>query len=223
MFRFPHDPKLKAKWIKHLYRKPIYKPNKNSRVCSLHFLPEDLTYESVDTKESRKKSRKGPTRYLKYRPGAYPRVHENLPTYFTSLPGPSRTTSASSEARIDKENRDIIKQMEQIEQQDLVKFEDLLKPNYVPQVTGFVVIVHEKKVIFMQLKMDPPTIISCLEISEDMKFTLSLRGSFVNKNHVKHIISAHRDHISKHSEINNILAELKSWSDPSPGKADIFV
>ena len=226
MFRFPHDPVLRARWIKNLHREKEYVPNKDSRVCHLHFLPEDLTYQSIDTKQSRKKVRQGPTKYLKHRPGAYPRIHENLPSYLSLLPGKSRRTTASSEARIANENSEIRRQIEQLEEEDSVSFDDLL--SYVPQVTGFQVLVQDievgsKQVTFLQLKMNPPTILSTLEILETMEFAVSLRGSTVNKKYVKHLISTNSDRISKYSEINNILAELKSWTDCASGMLVLHV
>ena len=62
LFRLTCDPVQKAKWIKNLHRKQVidaYVLNKTSQVCSLHFLQKDLTYESMDSKVSCIKVRKG--------------------------------------------------------------------------------------------------------------------------------------------------------------------
>ena len=93
-FSFPHDHKLREKWIKNCHREN-FTPTKFSRVRSLHFIDKDFA--------ACEKQRK-------LLPTTWPMVHQNLPTYLEKIRPTARTTTSSSSSRLQKENSIILRQ-----------------------------------------------------------------------------------------------------------------
>ena len=81
---FPlHDQQLLQAWLKRLARKDIT-PTKYSKLCSIHFTPEDFVTESND-QSNRPKRKKEYTKLIRRRlkNDAYPTIFTNLPSYYT--------------------------------------------------------------------------------------------------------------------------------------------
>ena len=83
-------------WMKRLARKH-FNPTKYSRLCSLHFKPEDFVVESKDQK-TRRRNKKEDLRLVKRRlqKDAYPSIFEDLPDYFQTNKPPSRPGLSNS-------------------------------------------------------------------------------------------------------------------------------
>ena len=95
---FPlNNPDLCEKWIRANPRDG-FEPSKNSKMCSLHFLPTDFVSDVKDTNKSRLQKRRSesnePARLKKkLRDDAVPSVFLNAPSYHTKQ---GRTTSKCS-------------------------------------------------------------------------------------------------------------------------------
>ena len=85
-YRFPPEPGLRHKWIRNISRSD-QEPNKNSRVCSIHFKDTDFQAERTDKRfNSKKNSGKPRPAELQKRlllQDAVPSIFPNLPKYFT--------------------------------------------------------------------------------------------------------------------------------------------
>ena len=99
-FSFPYDSKLRLKWFLNIHRADLKSVNDitpSMRVCAKHFLPEDF-------QDGLKK---------KLTPGAWPRIHPNLP-HLNKTASTPRRISSTSDTRREKQNEIISKTNEEI-------------------------------------------------------------------------------------------------------------
>ncbi|KAH9383528.1 hypothetical protein HPB48_025100 [Haemaphysalis longicornis] len=83
IFRFPKDEELRQKWIRAIPREN-YLPTENTRVCELHFHPEDITTETSYTDDSTGRTVTAPLPHARLLPGAIPSIFPDCPKYLTS-------------------------------------------------------------------------------------------------------------------------------------------
>ncbi|KAH7986441.1 hypothetical protein HPB51_026667 [Rhipicephalus microplus] len=101
VFRFPHDEELCRKWVRAVPREN-FSPTQYSRVCELHFQPEDIMYETsyVDDRTGRTVTAPLPSSCI--RPGAVPSKFPACPSYF-SKESTSRESPDSKRKRFEAE------------------------------------------------------------------------------------------------------------------------
>ncbi len=91
-FDFPYDPAIRKKWISQCHRKN-FEPTKYSRVCSLHFVLDDIVVKS---------------KCSKLLPSAWPRLHPQLDSRFENPKLSIRATKSSSSSTRPQNQNDII-------------------------------------------------------------------------------------------------------------------
>ena len=75
---------LLCNWLKNIARKN-FKPSKYSKLCSLHFKPDDFIEVSHDSNQRRKRKRDSEHLcYKRLKPGAVPSIFKNIPLYYTN-------------------------------------------------------------------------------------------------------------------------------------------
>ena len=89
---FPlHDKQLLQGWLKRIARKD-FTPTKYSRLCSLHFKPEDFVKESNDQQIRRRKNRSSALLVEKCLKGnVLPSIFKNVPSYYACGDAPHRS------------------------------------------------------------------------------------------------------------------------------------
>jgi len=196
-FDFPFDPALRKKWIDQCHRKD-FQPTKYSRVCSLHFDPEDL----VQTAKLRK-----------LLPSAWPRLHPQLKTRFEK-PASKRTTQlASSSVRLRKENEVLKFKNNKLLNDDYVSnyrdFCSMIGGTKLPN--GFVTVINDCACSFLLIEevTKNPCCVASVLVSDESLLTLFINRKTVLLHHVNHLLSA-KGKISNMTEIANILAYVKS-------------
>ena len=100
--RFPTDGNMMQQWIRNIPRKN-WIPNKNSVVCSLHFLPTDFSTNRLDSNKSCCARRKEFAKKT-FKTEAVPTVFSHLFHYFTIKKTAERTGKSTSAARLEFEN-----------------------------------------------------------------------------------------------------------------------
>ena len=101
---FPlHDQQLLQAWHKRLARKD-FTPTKYSKLCSIHFTPEDFVAESNDQSNRRKRKRES-TKLIRKRlkNDAHLPIFTNSPSYYTYESEPRRSGLSSSTSRHENE------------------------------------------------------------------------------------------------------------------------
>ena len=99
------DEELLCNWLKNIAEKN-FKPSKYSKLCSLHFKPDDFIEVSHDSNQRHK--RKRDSEHLCYRrlkPGAVPSIFKNIPLYYTNKDMPFRSGNALSKTRHDNDQQ----------------------------------------------------------------------------------------------------------------------
>ena len=82
MFQFPlNNEPLLQEWIRRLSQHD-WKPTKHSRICSLHFRPEDIETEQTDSNNRWAKENSDLRIKPRLRKCAVPTIFENFPSYF---------------------------------------------------------------------------------------------------------------------------------------------
>ena len=82
--------------------RPNLNPTRNNGVCELHFKPDDIIRERVDTNENRKKKKNNNLSLVRLRDDAVPSIFPNCPSYLTKDWPPRRSGAATSDARLNK-------------------------------------------------------------------------------------------------------------------------
>ncbi len=112
LFGFPlENPALLKEWMKRLCRKDFC-PNKNTRLCSLHFLDTDIELERRDSNKQRVKSLTSDLQKRRLKAGAIPTVF-NIPAYY-NVPVPDdresslKTSAESRRAEDESRHQDLV-------------------------------------------------------------------------------------------------------------------
>ncbi|KAH8019855.1 hypothetical protein HPB51_022827 [Rhipicephalus microplus] len=101
VFRFPHDEELCRKWVRAVPREN-FSPTQYSRVCELHFQPEDIMYETSYVDDRTGRTVTAPLPSSRIRPGAVPSKFPACPSYF-SKESTSRESPDSKQKRFEVE------------------------------------------------------------------------------------------------------------------------
>ena len=104
VFRFPQDQCLRDKWLRNIHT-ANHTITKHSRVCELHFRPDDFITETEDSHAMRIKNCEKKMLKLKRLKGTtYLSVFPNLPMYLTEKEKPIRGSKLSVSAHAKNQN-----------------------------------------------------------------------------------------------------------------------
>ena len=122
------DEEFLCNWLKNI-AKNNFKPLKFSKLCSLHFKPDDFIEVSHDSNQWRKRKRDSEQLcYRRLKPGAVPPIFKNILLYYTNKDIPLRSGNAFSKTKQDNESAILQKQCENfLESDNLENFHDLLE------------------------------------------------------------------------------------------------
>lgn len=200
-FCFPYDSKLRLKWFLNIHRadlKTVDDITPSMRVCAKHFLPEDF---QDDTKR-------------KLKPGAWPRIHPNLP-HLNKIASTSRQTPSTSENRREKLNEMITKTNEEILSSGIfTTFDEMLREI---SDTSFILPTHYQVVkgmnyvtfLFITAISENPVHRASIIISKDLKFSVFVEKKHLPKKQFNHLLEI-ENQVSSSVEISNLLAFVKS-------------
>lgn len=190
------------------------KINSATRICSLHFHPECISWTSSDSNLRRTKE---PRRKPRLVGGSIPTVFPNCPKYLSSGPTPSRSVTTSAEARwshsIPKPEVEVLEMLEKNEK--LESLEDISKMRWKScsfrhESDRFLIFLHN---------LEETRILGSLIINSDFNFTVKLFGFSIDSSEFHHLL-INRKKLTYKTELDNCIALLRNMSteDSSPYK-----
>ena len=209
--KFPiNNEELLRVWLKRVARKD-FKPTQYSRLCSLHFKPEDFIENSTDQLLRRKRRRQDPKlekRRLKH--DAIPSVFQDLPTYYTHKDTPCRSNLSLTSSRRENESAILEERCEKFVNDDkLANFDELItKFTNENKPEGF--IMHHTQLGLNMLYLSeeqPPQILSVIFISKNLDITVYHEQKVVPQSVYSDIVSSK---ISLVSQVINVMAFAKN-------------
>ena len=170
-FAFPTEKNLREKWTNSCYRQNWSGPTDSSRICHLHFCEEDLIYTGKQRKP---------------RPGAWPRLHPNLPKYFENRTTVRKSVASASNRR-DQDNERLVAQVQELVKMDSFQTTselwEKLQLNEICLPTGFLHIKKENCILFLLLTdcESNPSLLASVSVKNDLNFSTIVSGrSIVN-------------------------------------------
>ena len=218
--RFPKNVESRQKWIKAIPR-ANWIPAPSARICSLHFEQSDFFSDRQDSNVYRKKTELTRRRL---KPNAVPHIFPNCPSYLSKPKPAERPTAAQSETRIKREiERTEASATEFLAQDKIQSFDELLSDSKTkfPPPWNIISFQNETKVVFEAMAFDDdlkPNLQYSLTITDTLDFLLVCDDVILPKVLVKHISPANR--IERHSDVQNLLAFLKNYSEENQKTSD---
>ena len=210
---FPlQNKQLLQNWLNRLARKD-FTPTKFSRLCSLHFKPEDFVENSTDQKSSRL-NKKENLKLVKRRlqKHACPSIFKDMPAYFQSNDAPARSGLSDSKSRHENEAARLEKRCESFLKTDVVEnFDDLItKIDEDMNRQEYKMYQTQLGVNFVHLTKEcPPSILATVVVKKNFEVTVFRGQQIVPASSYTHILSSNK--ISLLSQISNIVAFAKSF------------
>ena len=173
---FPlHDKQLLEGWLKRIARKD-FTPTKYSRLCSLHFKPEDFVTESTDQQIRRRKNRSSALLVKKRLKGdVLPSIFKDVPLYYACEDAPFRSGLSLASSLHENDASRLEMQCEQILKDD--KIENLADDM---QSHGFV--LHQTKSegnLILFSEEHPLSVQSTISIGTDLAIRIYHNGQLV--------------------------------------------
>ena len=155
-----------------------FQPSKHSRICSLHFSPDDFCKDSMDTNPRRTPTSSNHKPRLKT--NAVPRIYADLPSYLSLKAPKERPDSATSTTRELRQKQDIErKEREKLAQDSFSTLADLasgLSKIQLPEDVG--TMIFAKSVMFAKITARQEhlaqSFVFYLVIEEDLSFSCAL-------------------------------------------------
>jgi hypothetical protein len=220
-FRLPlNNSTLLKKWLQRTLSES-YIPTENSRICSLHFVDSDFSYNSLDTNKSRKRRRQSlplNTRHLV--PLCIPSVFPFQSSPIISSSTSARTQKALASTRLNSENQNILNDISKLHEADTVKdLDDLVMKFTLCDTKPQNFYIHPSILSSQQLAIfinvdcmsSPPQLLHSVRVNRDLTFE-----AFSNNRHISvkslSISMLHPSKIRKFSDFLNLLASLNGES-----------
>ena len=223
MHRFPKPQEQFEAWVKAIPRSDWH-PKKHSRVCSLHFEESDYETEHRDSNTRRAyQSEKLTIQRLK--PTAIPRKFPGCPSYLSTKKPQQRAESCRSEERRRRLIQKAESEAEAFLQQDKINSQDELcisKFDFPPS-WNITSIKISSRLIFEGVNFHQdgkPFFKFTLTVNELLSFSLTSNEVSVPTGLVKHIVP--NNFIERHSDVFNILAFIRSYSESDAKSEDII-
>jgi sulfur relay (sulfurtransferase) DsrC/TusE family protein len=219
--KFPDDDEQKTRWIKAISREDFI-PTSYSRVCGLHFVPQDFISESQDQKQTRKRKRSDEKlEKRRLRKNSVPSQFPNSKNNFSRKPPIPRSGAASSTARLQRENDVILEKITKMYEREQFNTFEELKSRLDRKILPANVEVVEKKtcIIFIALEQKAHVEIEVsfhLTVFEDLSFAMAVKGNHLNKSVIEHITKDEK--FKAFPEVTNVIGFLKSFYEEFPKK-----
>ena len=217
------------KWIRANPRKDFI-PSKHSKLCSLHFKPNDFVEIHNDSNKRRQKGRvddKLIRRYLKA--DAVPSVFSNAPEYLSSTGSTPRTTLKATSASRREQEAKVLGELEDtfVAEDDIsdLTVDELAHrlQHESPLPDGFTIsVVGQSLLIFItEAADDVPSIKACISVRSDHSVVVSMDRKVVPVCHYKDLLSFP---LKLMSQLVNLMARVKSWCDePQTYSSELLV
>lgn len=213
------NPDLLRKWMVAV-RTKTFSPTKYSRLCSLHFQPDDFIHESSDTNVTRRRSM-GSRRLIlrRLKKDAYPTMKlpasstSQEPTIKEEPQSPTPEQNSMIEIQFfDKSNSPKVSSDESSET-TLSDINDFL--DACPPPKGFYKISSQDQLVIYALSVNKgiPYVRCALTVTSDLTPIMSMGGSIIAKESFKNIVNGK---INKITEIMNLLRQLETWLSTFP-------
>ena len=215
---FPlHDKQLLQGWLKRIARKG-FTPTQYSRLCSLHFKPEDFVKESND-QQIRQKNRSSALLVENHLKGnVLLSIFKDVPPCYACGDAPPRSglSLASSRHENDASRLEI-------------EFEQFLKDNKIENLSGLITKIaddmqsHDKveaKLILFS-EEHPLSVQSTISIRTDLEIRIYHDGQLVPASTYKHIVSSNK--ITLLSQVTNLMAFAKNTHMNKSAIKDKFI
>ena len=206
---------LREQWIAALPFKE-WTPSKSSKLCDLHFSPDDFVEDRRDTNTSRN-TEHGELKKKYLREDAIPHVWPDYPAYFSKHSPPRRDESATAEARCKNEaSMNQQKLFENLKKDEVVSIEDLrakIDQKALPEGV-FEVLRSDGSLMFVSLDSYPvPTVKFSSVVKSNLSFQLTSDGIVVKPDILSHThIMASISEIRYASEVTKLLSFLEKYS-----------
>ena len=205
--KFPEDETRRMKWIRAIHR-DNFTPSASSRVCSLHFHDTDFLESSADSNSYRQ--RQGTALKRRYlQTDVIPSKFPHLPSYLSRDPVIPRPETATSTARLEKDNNVVMDQISSMEKDDAVfNLEDLerkfrnqtLKPEHF-YVTSFRGELYFYSLAFDQPNMPNVQVRSSIFVKPNLSFNVYHMAEKINNDTFKDIMQ----NITKNSSLSDLI------------------
>ena len=210
LHRFPSNPEKAAAWLRAINRDDFV-ISKNSRVCSVHFLPTDFKSTSADTNSTRKNRRSSQAALEKkiLKSTAIPSVFPGQPKYLTAKKPSERSQNSTTTARRAKEEKHLQHLEEEMLRRDLVSdIDDLESTATLP--SGFDKIRKDSQLIYIYMDENFSQLIASVVINSDLKATIFFNGKKVSSSKTRHLLSCDGS-VRSQTDLCNVLSLVKSW------------
>ncbi|KAG1659406.1 THAP domain-containing protein 1 [Nymphon striatum] len=227
--KFPlNNSQLLRKWTTKICREK-YTPTRHSKVCSLHFSPTSFIKYKEDSNIYRTKSSNSKLQYRRLKPDAVPSIFQNVHGYLSTAGTAYRSTSATAEKRIEKENDTLEAAIKNMWNGDgvttLSALIDKLKTDEtVP--SGHTLHLESNgetlAILFIKILNGIPVIIASITLDTQFQVCVRSQDKVVNVKKYIHLLTV-ESRVLQYSEILNLMAFCKSAFIPpvdDPGNFD---
>jgi len=196
-------------------------PTKHSKLCSLHFTPDDFVLECQDSNSTRRKRKSETPLRRRLKDDAVPSVFPNCPAYLSSPAAASRTTSRATSSSRHQREADRMAALEQsfFSNDDIAGLslstilQRLKAEACLPDDYQLAAVEDSLVACLIAVKTCVPSITGSIVLHSDFSVTVSLNGQVVSASQYSNILKGTIDSLS---QLLNIMARLKAWiTEPS--------
>ena len=216
-----NDKELLAKWL-HAHPRQDWTPSQYTRLCSLHFKPDDFVVERTDQQARRKRkfdSLKLPNRRLK--DGVIPSIFAITPAYLVKTQTqPRKTCRAAPSTRREREAEEQTR-LEQsfmvdddLSQLSMTEINDKLRAA-VTAPQGFVTLLENDQLILYIVTMDTrdlPFISASIVIRHNQSAVVTIKDKIVPASQYSYLI---KGSLKTLSQLVILMALVKNWDQNS--------
>ena len=222
---FPlHDKQLLQGWLKRIARKD-FTPTKYSRLCSLHFKPEDFVKESNDQQIRRRKNRSSALLVKKPLKGnVLPSIFKDVPSYYAGGDAPPRSGLSLASSRHENDASRLQMQLEQFLKDDKIENLAGLIAKIADDMQSHGFVLHQTKSeanLILFSEEHPLSVQSTISISTELEIRIYHNGQLVPASTYKHIVSSNK--VKLLSQVTNLMAFAKNIHMNKSAMKDKFI
>ena len=190
-----HDKQLLQGWLKRIARKD-FTPTKYSRLCSLHFKPEDFVTESNDQQIRRRKTRSSALLVKKHLKGnVLSSIFKDVPSYHACGDASSRSGLSLASSPHENDASRLEMQFEQFLKDDKIEKLARLIAKIADDMQSHDFVLHQTKSeanLILFSEEHPLFVQSTTSISTDLEIRIYHNGQLVPASLYKHIVSSNK-------------------------------